>query len=381
MDPLSKSYQILGLEAGASPEQVKQAYRDLVTVWHPDRFSHDERLRQIAQNKLKEIRGAYEVLKAGFFESSITSSAGINPEAEPPAAEATEALPKSTGTHITIWLVLIFSVCALIGAGVFFWEKRGARKTTSAPPSKQKLAVNQTNGPVNAGTNFTRKAGVINHPNSHALAFDGNQSHVDFATTGSLTGTFTVECWALTRRVGAVEMLVNSRGPQEYGFDLKFAGNKIHGDIGDGTRWLTTTADVPCKYLPDWWYHIAYVVTPGHYMIYVDGVLSASKDDLPGNPILYDAGHPLRIAMLNPRGEPLKGLISEMRIWQTACSAAQIRANMYRSLTGTEAGLQGYWRFNEGAGTTVTDGSGHGISGTLSGDVTWATNAPPVLFP
>lgn len=40
MDDMKRYYEILELEPGASPEEVKRAYRDLVKVWHPDRFSH-----------------------------------------------------------------------------------------------------------------------------------------------------------------------------------------------------------------------------------------------------------------------------------------------------------------------------------------------------
>ena len=64
MDEISKWYQILDLEPGASPEQVKQAYRDMVKVWHPDRFGGDERLREKAQEMQKEINLAFEQLKS-----------------------------------------------------------------------------------------------------------------------------------------------------------------------------------------------------------------------------------------------------------------------------------------------------------------------------
>ena len=43
--------------------------------------------------------------------------------------------------------------------------------------------------------------------------------------------------------------------------------------------------------------------------------------------------------------------------------------------TGNEAGLVGYWNFNEGSGNTVTDLSGNGNNGTISG-ATWSTDAP-----
>jgi len=64
MDDINRYYEILEVKSGASLEEVKRAYRDLVRVWHPDRFSHDPRLQEKAQEKLKEINDAYEKLQA-----------------------------------------------------------------------------------------------------------------------------------------------------------------------------------------------------------------------------------------------------------------------------------------------------------------------------
>jgi len=54
--------EILDLEKGASIEDVKQAYRDCVNVWHPDRFANNSRLKRKAERKLKEINQAHETL-------------------------------------------------------------------------------------------------------------------------------------------------------------------------------------------------------------------------------------------------------------------------------------------------------------------------------
>jgi hypothetical protein len=59
-----RAYQVLELEQTASPEDVKQAYRLLVKVWHPDRFPGDHRLQSAAEAKMKEINLAYERLSA-----------------------------------------------------------------------------------------------------------------------------------------------------------------------------------------------------------------------------------------------------------------------------------------------------------------------------
>jgi len=59
---LIEAYRTLDIEPGASLEEVKKSYRELVRVWHPDRFTHDPRLQKKAQEKLKQINLAYEII-------------------------------------------------------------------------------------------------------------------------------------------------------------------------------------------------------------------------------------------------------------------------------------------------------------------------------
>ena len=61
---MDRYYHVLGIQSGASKEEIKQVYHDLVKVWHPDRFLHDEALKQKAEARLKEINEAYEKLMA-----------------------------------------------------------------------------------------------------------------------------------------------------------------------------------------------------------------------------------------------------------------------------------------------------------------------------
>jgi len=59
---LDRAYDVLGVKPGVSDRELKAAHRDLAKVWHPDRFLHDPRLQEKAQEKLKEINEAYEQL-------------------------------------------------------------------------------------------------------------------------------------------------------------------------------------------------------------------------------------------------------------------------------------------------------------------------------
>jgi hypothetical protein len=56
--------QHLGLETSATEADVKQAYRELVKIWHPDRFQNDERLNSRTEAQLKIINEAKTVALA-----------------------------------------------------------------------------------------------------------------------------------------------------------------------------------------------------------------------------------------------------------------------------------------------------------------------------
>jgi hypothetical protein len=84
MDDIDGYYAALELKSGSSLEEVKRAYRDMVKVWHPDRFSHDPRLQKRAQEKLKEINLAYQRLESFLQEQAP-------PSQPPPKSQVREA--------------------------------------------------------------------------------------------------------------------------------------------------------------------------------------------------------------------------------------------------------------------------------------------------
>jgi hypothetical protein len=65
---LPKCLKILELENPGSLQDAKRAYKDLVRVWHPDRFQGNPRLKQKAEQKLSEINLAFTYL-SDYLES------------------------------------------------------------------------------------------------------------------------------------------------------------------------------------------------------------------------------------------------------------------------------------------------------------------------
>src|SRR5262245_26883982 len=93
MKSIELCFEILGCDQGATFEQVKRAYKDLVRVWHPDRFAHDPRLQQKAEEKLKEIDEAYEQLHSFFSDLHNSRSSKSNPASGPSKSDDVEPEP------------------------------------------------------------------------------------------------------------------------------------------------------------------------------------------------------------------------------------------------------------------------------------------------
>ena len=70
-------YEVLGLQRGASKDEVKHAYRTLAKKYHPD-MNVDNPLADLAEEKFKEIQQAYDDIMNGSSSSSSYTTNGYN---------------------------------------------------------------------------------------------------------------------------------------------------------------------------------------------------------------------------------------------------------------------------------------------------------------
>jgi hypothetical protein len=139
-DELEKYYELFGVTPGVSGRELKQAYHDLAKVWHPDRFSHDPRLQQKAQEKLKEINEAYELLTSGrAARPPRAPSQPPIPDAPPPTTARRKLHRLILPTAALIFCVVFFAALStLLPAGVSRGRDQEAPATQAeARPSNE----------------------------------------------------------------------------------------------------------------------------------------------------------------------------------------------------------------------------------------------------
>ena len=95
---IQRCFEILELDRNASLKEVEQAYRDLVNVWHPDRISHNPRLKHKAEEKLKDVNLAYKTARV-YVQSGHDETSSARTKSE--SGQAVEVFVEA-GTEIAL---------------------------------------------------------------------------------------------------------------------------------------------------------------------------------------------------------------------------------------------------------------------------------------
>ena len=132
-------------------------------------------------------------------------------------------------------------------------------------------------------------------------------------------------------------------------------------------RWIASASETIQK---NQWYHVAGTIDAKNDSIklYLNGD-EVSRSNFKGETNLTKTTLPLRIGCSHEEEisehASFAGLIDEVRVWNIVRTENQIRSDMNKQLQGNEAGLVGYWKFDEEIEGRVSDSSLHKHDGRL----------------
>ncbi len=237
------------------------------------------------------------------------------------------------------------------------------------------LVLNPTTGSINVTVTWGAAAA------GNALKLDGATGYLEVPNSSSLSSpstAITMEAWV--KPADQYYNTVIAKGSMHY--LLEFAEGLYPGIILTGVTldpsapnyWgrLMVNQNVPA----DQWTHIAVTYSQSTGVkVYYNGQLVYQGT---GSGQISAGSLPLRIGARvdSIYTEYFKGEIDDVRIWNVVRSQSDISQNMSKELTGTEAGLVAYYKYDETAGSTVIhDATSHHNDGSLYGNATLVNSA------
>ncbi len=218
-----------------------------------------------------------------------------------------------------------------------------------------------------------------------ALQFDGDQiDEVVADLMGDMPAgdaSRTIEMWAYTQpktwRMGHPLFDIGTAGGGKVlGLDFAtkwensalvqdgYPSLNIYSDKSNDFGWWAPFTPGSPNFKETGWVHFAVVYnkdTTNFAAIANGETVFEGQATLHGHLSVRTEATPIHIGFSQDFGDlGFDGKIDELRIWNRARTNAEIKSSMHSVLNGDEAGLVGYWHFDEGAGTVSRDFSpGH----------------------
>jgi len=228
-----------------------------------------------------------------------------------------------------------------------------------------------------------------------ALDFDGTDDYVTITDTDDTkyTGAITLCTWAKIDTGSAYRHFMGkhaSNGATQNPFDFRTTSDTIPLLVfvranSDSKNWTGPAVTLGA------WKH--YCVTAPSAIesaptFYIDGVAAVTPTaGGTGTGTATGSGAAIRIGVRSDSAVRMDGSMDEVRIYNRALSAAEIQslynqsnpdpinssASQPQGTGRLDSGLAGYWKLDDGSGTSATDSSTNGNTGTLTNGPTWTT--------
>ena len=211
--------------------------------------------------------------------------------------------------------------------------------------------------------------------NNNSLSFDGVDDYVEIPNSNNIgpsnSSNFSVSFWSKSIVGGNLISLYDNLNASNSNFFISSNTNDNSIRItGNGTNQFDI---LPNTSLNNWTYISVVFINDGTTNIYINGVLKGTTTLNLNNSI---SSVPFTIGKVSGSFPGfVNANLDNIEFWNKALTQSEIQQYMSTPPTDNETGLVGYWNFNEGSGSTVTDLSGNGNNGTING-AAWSTDAP-----
>jgi len=232
--------------------------------------------------------------------------------------------------------------------------------------------------------------GGFSFTNTYSVDFDGTDDYAaindNFITSYGSDTQGTVSAWVYCENVSAANFPIftlRNNGITKYLRFMQYQG-RLWAGLWDGAwDWILDTDNSDLSI--NTWHHVALTHNGTTPILYVDGVAPAQAFTISNDITTWFnsvAVTKAEVGAFSTASQWFNGKIDELAYFSTALSAAQIAA-IYNS--GVPADLtpyspSGWWRFEEGTGTSIADSSGNGHTATLTNGPTFSTDVPVAVF-
>lgn len=223
----------------------------------------------------------------------------------------------------------------------------------------------------------------VSQGSGNLLEFNGSSTALNCGSINMGGSALTLQGWVKVDAFKTASPYISSLWGTELGNNSAFirlgdgglAANKAQFVLLIGGR--QTKLDGIKTLKANQWYHIAATYDGTDMKLYIDGILDASKSQTGS----VTSNSTFGIGQFYNASRTLDGQIDEVSVFKTALSQSTIRNWMCQSIKTSHpnyANLEGYWKLDEGTGTTTTDNSTKTHNGTFSGSVQWKVSSAPI---
>ncbi len=202
---------------------------------------------------------------------------------------------------------------------------------------------------------------------NYAIPLNGSNQYVNIGAPVPNSSSYTREAWVYVGVVGGPQNIISSsNAPLWLNNGLLSAGH------GGNYSQVSDFSSFPAGQ----WVHAAvtYDAATTTMRLFRNGVqvgVNTSVASNYANETTFIGSHSGGNSLIN-------GMIDEVRIWNFALTAAQLKHNMFRGPSLSEPGLLAYYKCDDGSGSVVTDATGNINGNFINSSPGWS--ASPVTY-